>query len=163
MDPDGERNREQFRIFEPGVATQMQKKWFKQPLDIGRSCVVINGPLDSIDIQKLESCNVAENLRKTDPVTYAKVFKIFAEPETGAFYLQKMTRYSAGPGALPVGNEVYLSKEQIENLIVPEKLNKMHGVKPAESVDVDVAAEGMSFAEMKEKWKYVYAFDAATA
>ena len=164
VNEDGDRDRESMLIFEPGsqIASQMQSKWFEQAIDIGRSCILLDGPLDSTNLISI-NCTAAQKLKIDNPAQFAKVWKIFADENTGAFYLQKQNNFGAGRGERTFTSErLYLTKEQVQVLAKQNLLGKMFRVKPANVGDIDVAGKHMSFADMRDEYKYVYNFDEAT-
>lgn len=159
----GERNRETTVIFEPGlaIAAQMQAKWFDSPVTMGKSCVMV----DDANPENIAviNCGAAEKLKATDPVAYSKIYKIYADENTGAFYVRKQNNFGAGAGKRFYTSEPkYLSEIQVAALANKSKLNKMCIVKPPIEAQFNVEDEHMSFADIKDRFKYIYAFDPET-
>ena len=163
IDENGQRNRETTIVFDPDlqIATQMQAKWFDVPVTMNKSCVIY----DDADPKNITviNCAAAEKLRTTDPATYSKVYKIYADEDTGAFYLRKQNNFGAGAGKRFFTSEpLYLNYEQVLSLANKSRINQMCIVIPPSPGQVDVVEDDLSFEEMQDRYKYIYRFTDAT-
>lgn len=142
-------------IFEPGaqIAEQMQRKYFRTNITINRSCVLFDrdrGMLEQVD------CAAIKQLQDTNPQLADKIYKIYADKDTGAFFVQKNKFYSGGrmkPEANRVGPAIYLTKEEVESLVAPNTLNSLWSVKSAKAA---YGADARPMLEIRENYKYIY-------
>jgi len=146
-------------IFDRTVTSNdtIMKKFFNEPIIMNRSAVYVTP--DGINY-----IGNADATIQADPAQEAHIWGIFADPDSGAIYLQKKSRY--GAGGRPVidpetgekvqrtrGDKQYLSAEQVTSLANRNTLGKTYRVTAqVESDDVDGQ-------EVASGYKYIYTID----
>jgi len=154
-------------IFDKTVTSNstIMKKFFNEPIIMDRSAVYVTP--DSINY-----IGNADATIQADPTQEARIWGIFADPDNGAFYLQKKSRYGAGgrPSIDPEtgekvqrtkGDKQYLSFEQVTSLANRNTLGKTYRV--TAQIDQDgVGNQGdgeVDAQEVASGYKYVYLID----
>lgn len=141
-------------IFEPGaqIAEQMQRKYFRTNITMNKSCILFDRNLQLIE---QIGCGQVKSLEKTNPQLYDKVYKIYADRNTGAFYLQKNKVYGGGRIDAKqnlLGNPIYLTQEEVASLVAPNTLNSIWAIKLPTSREENANR----LLEIRENYKYVY-------
>lgn len=145
-------------IFDSTVTSNSitMRKFFNEPIIIGRSAVYVTQ-------DHISYINNADALIKDNPGQEQFIWGIFAEQATGAFYLQKKSRY--GSGGRPVidkdtgqkverttGDKVPLSFNQVQSLANQNTLGKIYRVTAQTEDDFDAQ-------EVASGYKYVYTIE----
>lgn len=165
-------------VFDSTVTTNTitMKKFFNDPIIMNRSAVYVS-PVEGLvpDEQaaavqfnpqslNIRYVNNADMIIKNSPEQAKFIWGIFADPESGAMYLQKKIRYGAGGRPAinketgerverVTGEKLYLSQEQVTSLANKNTLGKVYRVTAqAQGEDLDVS-------EVASGYKFVYSVD----
>lgn len=166
-------------VFDSTVTTNTitMKKFFSDPIIVNRSAVYVS-PIEGFvpDEQSAQTdfnsrstniryINNADMIIKNNPEQAKFIWGIFADPDSGALYIQQKTRYGAGGRPAinkdtgekierVLGDKIYLSQEQLSSIANKNTLGKIYRVTAQSREDED-----FDDSEVASGYKFTYSIE----